>query len=76
MMLQKYVDMVRRNVVFSTLEVQDFYKLSELLVQERSDDKGAWSIFMFATIIRTLYRINIIERQNKNEKLFLISFLI
>ena len=56
MRLQKYVEMARRNDVFSPDDAQDFYNLSELVTQERSDDEGAWSILMLATIILALQK--------------------
>lgn len=55
MRLQKYVEMARRNDVFSPEEAQDFYNLGELITQERSDDKGAWGILMLAAIVLALY---------------------
>ncbi len=53
-MLQKYVEMARRNEVFSPEDAQDFYNLSELVTEERSDDKGAWAIFMLAAMIQNI----------------------
>lgn len=56
MRLQKYVEMARRNDVFSLDDAQDFYNLGELVTQERSDDKGAWSILLLAAIVRAFYK--------------------
>ncbi len=52
--LQKYVEMARRNDVFSPEDAQDFYNLGEIVAQERSDDKGAWGILVLAAIILAL----------------------
>lgn len=53
--LQGYVERARRNDVFTPQEAQDFYNLSQRVSQDRSDDKGAWAIFLLAAFIFALY---------------------
>lgn len=53
--LQRYVERARRNEVFTPQEAQDFYNLSQTVSQDRSDDKGAWAIFLLAAFIFALY---------------------
>jgi hypothetical protein len=57
MKLQKYVDMAKKNDKFSPEDAQNFYYLSKLVVEERSEDEGAWSIFMLATIVLSITKI-------------------
>lgn len=66
MRLQKYIEMTKRNDVFSPKDAHDFYRLGEMITQERNDDKGAWDILMSATIIFDLHvLVKDISRQKK-----------
>lgn len=53
--LNNYVNKARRNEIFTSEEAEEFYNLSSKVVEERSDDKGAWGILLLAAFILALY---------------------
>lgn len=57
-MLQSYVEKAQKNESFTPDEAQEFYKISQRVSEDRTDDEGAWGILLLAGTILALYYLS------------------